>query len=140
MTLAPPAVRRAKAVLATHRKQQRKERPKPVMPTAAGQRAPRIVDKAFLAFVRTQPCAVGPVGCSGPVEAAHIRYGAPGAPNPGLQRKSNDRRCVPLCTGHHRLGPGAQHSMNERAFWASHGKDPDVIAAGLGRRFDGGAR
>lgn len=139
MTLRPPKVRAAEQLVREHRRAVRKARPKAPRPVAAeGQRQPRILDKPFLAFVRTQGCAVGPVGCFGPIESAHIRYGRPGTPNPGLQRKSNDRRAVGLCAGHHRLGPDAQHRTSERAWWSARNIDPDALAAELGRRFDGG--
>lgn len=88
----------------------------------------RIRDPGYLAFLRRLPCAVGPVGCSGPTEAAHIRFGLPGEPPTGLQRKPSDKRALPLCRGHHRDGPDAQHSRGERAWWDAKGIDPHQLA------------
>lgn len=94
----------------------------------------RVRDPGFLAFLRRQPCAVGPVGCRGPVQAAHIRTSLPGEPPTGLQRKPNDDRCCPLCAGHHE----EQHSMNEMRFWAKHGKDPFAVAFGYFKAYQRG--
>lgn len=91
----------------------------------------RIREPGFLAFLRRQPCAVGPIGCDGPVEAAHIRYGLPGEPPTGLQRKPSDTRAVPLCRRHHREGPDSQHAANERVWWARHRIDPMRLAGEL---------
>lgn len=82
----------------------------------------------YLAYVRRLPCAVGPVGCVGPVEAAHVRFGRPGEPPTGLQRKPPDCRAVPLCSGHHRTNPDAQHAGSERRFWERRGIDPHALA------------
>lgn len=87
----------------------------------------RVRDPGFLAFVRRQPCAVGLIGCRGPVQAAHIRTSLPGEPPTGLQVKPSDQRATPLCAGHHE----EQHSMNEMRFWAKHRLDPFAIAARL---------
>lgn len=61
----------------------------------------------YLAWLRDQPCAVGPVGCSGPTEAAHVRRISEGA-GVGLKPKWH---AIPLCQGHHRL----QHQKGESA-------------------------
>lgn len=126
--IAPPKVRAAKAILAKHRKTVKAARPARVQPTAPEQRQPRKRDPGFLAFLRRQACAVGPSGCFGATEAAHIRYGRPGAGNAGLQRKPDDRDAVPLCRGHHRDGPDAQHRGSERAWWIARGIDPHALA------------
>jgi hypothetical protein len=118
----------ARRIKARTRKAAAKARPARVQPTAPGQRQPRKREPAFLAFLRRQPCCVGPLGCSGSVEAAHIRFGRPGSGNAGMQRKPDDRDAVPLCRGHHRDGPDAQHRTNERAWWAAHGIDPHAYA------------
>lgn len=131
MTVAPPHVRAAKAALAEHRRAQRKARPPRVAPTAAGQRRERKLIPGFLAFVRRQPCAVGPAGCNGPVQAAHIRTPRPGEPPTGLQRKPDDDRCTPLCAGHH----AEQHSQNEMKFWRAYGIDPFAVAGTLFKQF-----
>jgi hypothetical protein len=87
------------------------------------QRQPRIRDEAHLNFIRSQPCCI--CGTS-PVEAAHLRVGSIGngkLPS-GMAEKPSDKWTLPLCPRHHR----EQHSMNEREFWARHGKDPFALA------------
>jgi hypothetical protein len=79
----------------------------------------------FLAWLRTLPCIV--TGTRFNIHAAHIRYSdaARGKINPGIQRKPDDRYCVPLCFDMHNGDPrNSQHSMNERAFWERHRIDP----------------
>ena len=88
-------------------------------------------EPAYLAFLRRQPCAVGPVGCSGPVEAAHVRAGST-----GMQRKPDDAKSVPLCRGHHRDGPDAQHRSGEAVWWRRHGIDPFALAERLHAQFE----
>lgn len=126
MTIAPNDVRAAKQLLAEHRKATRKARPK-----SEKRDRGRVRDNGFLAFLRRQACAVGPEGCSGAVEAAHVRYAVPGEGSTGMQRKPSDTRAVPLCAEHHRIGPDAQHSTSERAWWQRHGIDPLALAARL---------
>jgi hypothetical protein len=87
----------------------------------------RFRDNTYLAWVRRLPCVAGLVqgGCSGPVEAAHLRFSDvnAGRINPGMGRKSGDDWTTPLCNGHHQHD---QHLKNERAFWS--GLDIDVNA------------
>jgi hypothetical protein len=102
-------------------------------------------DDKHLALIRLCQC----VTClSEPAEAAHVRYGdaARGKSITGMGTKPADRWTVPLCAECHRNGPGAQHSMGERAFWESHRIDPLALAEELyristtcrGRRLDRG--
>lgn len=120
-------VDKAKAILARNRKEAKAARPKPVRPTAKGQRNVRERDPLFLAYLRRQPCEAAHLGdCYGPVQSAHIRTSIPGRPNPGMQRKADDQFATPLCTHHHIY---VQHSMNEREFWKLVGKDPFEVAA-----------
>lgn len=95
-----------------------------------GQRQPRERDPGFLAFLRRQPCAVAHLGgCSGPIEAAHIRYSdASKGRNPGMQAKNHDRNANPLCRHHHQHD---QHRRSERAFWEAAGLDAYDNAARL---------
>lgn len=85
-------------------------------------------DNGFLAYVRRQPCEAAHMGgCSGPVQAAHIRYRVFGIPNSaGGQVKNHDRHCNPLCDHHHNAD---QHKHREQDFWASIGKDAYATAA-----------
>jgi hypothetical protein len=95
-------------------------------------------DPGFLAFLRRQPCAVGPIGCGGAVEAAHVRFATPGAGPTGMQRKPDDKRAVPLCAMHHREGPLAQHRYNERRWWEAHRIDPLALANRLHEAYRNG--
>lgn len=85
-------------------------------------------DTAHLAYIRRQPCEVRHKGgCSGPVQAAHIRYRDARYPNSaGGQVKNHDRHCNPLCAEHHRIQGDV---MAERPFWAWAGLDPYETAA-----------
>ena len=87
------------------------------------QRQPRQRDEAYLAFIRSFPCAI----CGKtPVEAAHLRVGSinDGKSYTGMAEKSSDKWALPLCAFHHRQ----QHTMNEREFWASHGLNPFALS------------
>jgi hypothetical protein len=126
----------AREIKARERQERKKARPKPVIPTAEGQRRPRKRDNGYLAWLRRQPCAVRGahgLGCSGPVQAAHIRTPRPGEPPTGLQRKPNDDRATPLCAGHH----AQQHGMSEMRFWSRFGIDPHALADRLYATFKG---
>jgi hypothetical protein len=128
-------VAEAKAIMATVRKEAKKARPKPVTPTAKGQRVVRERNPAFLAYLRRQPCEAAHMGgCDGPIEAAHVRYSdhAAGSVNPGLQRKNHDRHANPLCRAHHQHD---QHLRAERFFWERLGKDAYATAAEHYARF-----
>lgn len=109
------------------RRAARRKRDKAIVP-AAGQREPRERDPGFLAYLRRQPCAAaGLGGCSGPIQAAHIRYSEAGkGRNPGMQRKAHDRDANPLCEGHHLHD---QHRTSERLFWERVGVDAYANAA-----------
>ncbi len=65
---------------------------------AKPRRSERVRDAAYLAFVRTLPCAAGAVGhalCWGAVDPHHAGC------HP-LGRKADDTTAIPLCRGHHR--------------------------------------
>jgi len=108
-------------------------------PSGEGQRQPRETDSGFLAYLRRQPCDARHMGgCSGPIQAAHIRFSdvAKGSVNPGMGRKNHDRHANAICEGHHIHG---QHRTNERAWWASIGKDAYDTAAAHFARYRAGA-
>lgn len=94
-------------------------------------------DNGFLAFLRRQPCEARHMGnCSGPIEAAHIRFNdGPDRQNPGAGRKNHDRHCNSICAAHH----AEQHTMNERNWWQSIGKDAYETAAKSYTEYQGGA-
>lgn len=119
----------AKLATKAARKAEAQRRRKAVTGTP-GQRQPRQLDKGYLAFLRRQPCCVGPAGCSGPVQAAHIRFSdfKAGRINPGKGQKSDDRWATSLCAGHH----AEQHARgDERAWWDEKGVDPTEESARL---------
>lgn len=132
-------LREAQAIVTKHRREKAKaaraerkarQRVRPVKVKSARVKPDRgrERDNGFLAFLRRQPCAArGLGGCEGRIEAAHIRFGTPDRPNPGLGRKNHDRWANPLCAGHH----AEQHRGSEQAFWARVGIDPAANAAAL---------
>ena len=99
--------------------------------TSRSTKRPRVKEGSHLAFIRSLPCLA--CGRPGPSEAAHIRMGDPRfAKRPtGGGEKPSDRWVTPLCSECHRTGPDAQHSRNEREWWASRGIDAIVVAAAL---------
>ena len=79
---------------------------------------------AFLRWIREQPCTI----CGKQSEAAHVRY------SDAKYKKFNsrdDKWTVPLCPGHHRLYPDAQHNSGEQDWWDARGIDPLKIAKKL---------
>jgi hypothetical protein len=111
------------------RRAQRRARDQAVRASKApGKRDVREREPAFLAYLRRQPCEARDLGgCSGPIEAAHIRYSDAGKGfNPGMGRKNHDRHANPLCRHHHQHD---QHTRAERAFWDRLGKDAYETAA-----------
>lgn len=130
-------------VKAAERKERRardREARKRIGKREEGQRQPRERDPGFLAFLRRQPCAAGHLGgCSGPIEAAHIRYSdaSRGARNPGMAAKAHDRHANPLCHSHHIHD---QHTRHERDFWQSVGVNAYDNAARLFEAYSGETR
>ncbi|MFY8163940.1 MAG: hypothetical protein ACOVKC_06850 [Brevundimonas sp.] len=111
------------------RKEARAAMTKRVGKRVEGQRQVRETDSGFLAYLRRCPCAAQHLGgCSGPIEAAHVRYSdaSKGAINPGMQRKNHDKFANSLCRAHHQ---NDQHTRSEQSFWASLGKDAYDTAA-----------
>jgi hypothetical protein len=125
-------VAEAKAILRHATERAKKLRPRKVMPTATGQRSPRERDNGFLAYLRRLPCIAGLIegGCSGPIEAAHLRFSSAkaGRVNPGKSAKPSDKWATPLCRTHHQSD---QHRHSERSFWERLGVDPDEFASAL---------
>lgn len=133
-------VQAGEAIKARARKDAKKARPPRAVPIRDGkQREPAIVDKPFRAFIRRQTCCVGPVGCSGGIEAAHVRFGRQRAPT-GLGIKPDDPgNLVPLCHEHHNgSSKVAQHGRGERLWWEERGIDPHARGAEYYARFQRG--
>ena len=67
-----------------------------------------------------------------PSECAHVRFASAAfGKASGLQKKPDDRFCVSLCAGCHRLDHDAQHNRGEREFWDTIGINPLLVAAHL---------
>lgn len=109
----------------------RRDREKAIDRSRPEQRAPRVRDNAYLAWVRRLPCVC--CGSVQRVEAAHIRagYSTAGWAPTGMAQKPDDFRVAPLCASCHREGPDAQHRSNERAWWSARGIDPPDLCAAL---------
>jgi hypothetical protein len=137
----PREVANARALIRADKKARKADRPVRVNHQADPVKAARgrERDPGFLAYLRRQPCeARGLGGCSGPIEAAHIRYSdaSRGSINPGMARKNHDRHANPLCRFHHQHD---QHAGSERAFWERLGKNAYDTAARHYAAFQGGA-
>ena len=90
-------------------------------------RQPRTKNEAHLQFIRDLPC----VSChdNTATEAAHLRSDnlEYGKRHTGMGEKPSDMWCLPLCGRCHR----AQHSANEKNFWANLGINPWVLSLSL---------
>lgn len=89
---------------------------------APGQRDPRQLDEAFVAWLHDGiPCIAGLIegGCAGPIEAAHqkLAIAGKGWAGTGLGPRAHDARCAPLCARHHRLAPNSCDTGGQRKFW-----------------------
>ena len=81
----------------------------------------RLLDKAHLKFVASQPCLV----CGRqPSDPHHLRFAQPRA----LGMKISDEFTVPLCRGHHRQ---LHQAGNEMTWWQDLKIEPLAIATGL---------
>ena len=94
---------------------------------------PRQKVENHLRFIRSLPCCV--CGTHARVEAAHLRMASAihGKAEAGAGAKPDDCWTTPLCAGHHRELPDAQHVIGEPAFWAKHNIDPFLLALSLWR-------
>lgn len=102
-------------------------------PEGAGQRDPRQVDPAFLAWLHVDTdciaCLIeGRPERAGPIEAAHqkVAIAAKGWRQGGLGPRIHDHRCAPLCAWHHRLAPNSCDTGGQRKFWDRLGLGDDV--------------
>lgn len=89
------------------------------------QRRPRVECARHLVFVRQLPSLVRGTG---PVEAAHIRYGELryGKDPTGMGEKPSDKWVVPLA---HNVHMDQHQSGGERDWWFAQGIDPILVAA-----------
>lgn len=81
---------------------------------------------SHLKWVRGHECCVGPAGCGGKIEAAHVRRGTDG----GMSKKPSDKWAIPLCSTHH----AEQHSAGEQTFEKRHGFSMKATAETLWAR------
>ena len=106
------------------------------------QREPRERDDGYKAWIAQLPCiaclVMGQVKRG--VHVAHVRltdadHGWRGA---GMQEKPHDRRCTPLCPGHHQHFPNSQHRYgDERGWWFDLMRvDVFALCANLSDAFD----
>ena len=79
---------------------------------------------AFLWKIRRCQCVI----CGMQAEAAHVRMSSA---KYGKANGRNDQWVVPLCPGHHRLNPDAQHNSGEAAWWSRQEIDPLDVAQRL---------
>lgn len=83
-------------------------------------RSARVRNPAYMAFVRSLPCALLTTHqCAGPIHAHH-------AGMRGFGQKASDDTCIPLCAFHHLAGwhdgfaqPFRSWSGGERFIWAT---------------------
>lgn len=89
-----------------------------------GKASKRVEKPAYLDWIRTLPSIVSR---REGVEAAHVSYAVPayGKLGRGRGAKESDQWAVPLTPDEHR----EQHRVGEKAYWASVGIDPCIIAA-----------
>jgi len=89
-----------------------------------GKASKRVENPAYLDWIRTLPSIVSR---REGVEAAHVSYAVPayGKLGRGKGAKESDQWAVPLTPDEHR----EQHRVGEKAYWASVGIDPCIIAA-----------
>jgi hypothetical protein len=91
--------------------------------TSRSKRQPDAFGK-FIKNIRQCPCLI----CGAEAEAAHLRF------SDARYKKLNGRDhrwILPLCAGHHRLYPNAQHNSGEFSWWSNMGIDPLPIAKAL---------
>jgi hypothetical protein len=91
------------------------------------QKNPPTRDPKYLAWIRTQPCAVQNCrACF--VEAAHTG-------DRGLTQKASDREAIPLCHFHHRSAPTAYHK-GRRAFERAYNLDIPALIQELNQWYE----
>ena len=85
----------------------------------------------YLRWIREQHCIIP--GCGMPAECAHLRMSSA---EYGKVNFRDDKWCNPLCAGHHRLYPDAQHNGSEAEFWERHKINPMETAKRYWERFN----
>lgn len=125
----------APAKLADKIRRRAEKKAAPKFVPVEGQRAPRVREPLYLAWLRRLPCVFGSVagGCEGPTEAAHVRMSSAkhGKFNPGMQSRPDDVWCLPSCKKHH----AQQHAGSEAKHWQSVNIDPFALCIELHAAF-----
>lgn len=86
----------------------------PIRKVRVGQpRKGLVIDDAYRAFIRSQPCIC--CGSRRYVECAHVGIR-------GMGQKCSDYDTLPLCSAHHVQGPESHHVLGRR-FWTVWGLD-----------------
>lgn len=95
----------------------------------------RLVCKAHLAYVASQPCCVPLCGRPSPSNVHHLRVPGSGA---CAGRRSADNFAVPLCPEHHQGQFGVHGYSSEVVRWKIWEVDPLALAAQLWRESQAG--
>lgn len=108
---------------------------------ARSARSKGLKDKAYLAFIRSQPCILCderiewrafingiPYRQTSLTEAAHVG-------ERGLSQKCSDRETIPLCCAHHRTGKDSHHVLGKQ-FWEHHQINKEAVISGYNRLFE----
>lgn len=94
--------------------------------------------RAWLSFVKMQPCCVPGCHEGPPCDAAHVRV-LLSSKTGGLLGRSHKGRAawaaIPLCKTHHQTGRESVHSLGEATFSTTHGVDYGRVLATLLVRF-----
>lgn len=123
------------------------QRSRTFRPEGKGQRDPRQEDAAYLAWLHDGTdciaCMIeGRKADRGAIEASHqkLAIASKGWREGGLGPRVHDRRCVPLCTWHHRLAPNSCDTGGQRKFWDRLGLRDGIadFCADLNAAFDQG--
>ncbi len=92
------------------------------------------VEKAYMAFVRHQPCvAAARQRCNGRPEFGHLKHDGMG----GSKTNPVIGNGYSICTFHH-TGPLGIHHVGQQTFQKTHGVDLAAIAAWYHKKWDDG--
>ena len=85
-------------------------------------RSPELVDREYLAWIHTMPCAAFDLAAEVEIDCQGHRIEADHAGRKGLSQRAHDRSCIALCTLHHRnrheyTGPFKGWSRERMRFW-----------------------
>lgn len=84
-----------------------------------------VIDDAYRAFIRRQPCIC--CGSRKYIECAHVGLR-------GMGQKCSDYDTLPLCSWHHVQGPESHHVLGRR-FWIVWGLDRHALIEKFNQEF-----